>query len=138
MTVTKTLEILNGAWSILSLCLLVFLAVYFIGQWRAERLNWKSWWSLPLGMAVAISMFIQNTGGFGSRATVWWWRHFQPNAPLSTLNIYSLILFAAIANIGALMVIRVFSRPRFGDGPWLASALLTTGYVIYALVTLPN
>ncbi len=133
MTIHKTLEILNGAWSILSLCLLVFLVVYFIGQWRAENLNWKSWASLPLGMAVALSMFVQNAGGFGSRLTVWSWRHFRPGEALSTTDLYLLIIFAAIANVGALMVIRIFSRPRFGDGPWLASFLIAVIYILFAV-----
>lgn len=137
MTVEKTLEILNGAWSILSLCLLIFLIVYFIGQWRAENLNWKSLVALPLGMMVALSLFIQNSGAFASRATVWWWRHFSPGAPLSTINIYALIAAAAVANIGALMVIRVFSRPRFGDGPWLASLAVTVVYVAFAVWVQP-
>jgi hypothetical protein len=134
MTIEKTLEILNGAWSILSLCLLVFLLVYFIGQWRAERLTWKNILALPLGMMVAVSLFVQNSGGFASRATVWWWRHFQGGQPLSSLNIYILTASAAVANIGALMVIRVFSRPRFGDGPWLFSLGLTLCYVGWALI----
>lgn len=136
MTVEKVLEILNGAWAILAFCLLAFLAVYFVGQWRAESLTWRKLLALPLGMMVALSLFIQNTGGFVSRATVWWWRHFQGGEPLSSLNIYALMVSATIANIGALMVIRVFSRPRFGDGPWLFSLGLALIYVLYALITL--
>lgn len=134
MTIEYLLEILSGAWSILLLCFMVFLIVYLIGQWRENKLTWKDLWALPLGMAVAFAMLVQSAGSFSSRATVWFWRHFQGGQPLSDLNIQALAISAFVAAIGILMMIRVFSRPRYGELPWIVSAAITAIYVLMAVM----
>ena len=134
MDIEYVLEILSGAWSILLMCFLVFLCVYMLGQWRTNKLTWRNIFALPLGMVVAFALAVQTGGSFSSRATVWYWRRFHDGEPLSALSVKSLAISAFVASLGILLMIRAFSRPRYGELPWILSAALTISYVALSLV----
>lgn len=134
MTIEYVLEILSGCWSILSICFLVFLISYLVGQYRENKLTANDLWSLPLGMVVAVSLVVQNFGSLTSRLTIWIWRHFYTGTPLSMVELYALALSAFVAGIGTLMLIRVFSKPRYGDFPWIFSAAITAAYILGSIM----
>jgi hypothetical protein len=133
MTIEYILEVLSGSWSILSLCFLIFLVVYLVGQYRDNELTYRDLWGLPLGMVVAIALIVQNTGSFASRVTVWAWRHFHGGSSLTSLNLTAMAISAFVAGVGTLMLIRVFSKPRYGDLPWMLLAAITAVYIVTAV-----
>lgn len=131
MSVNTLLEVTNGVWTILTFCALVVLTIYLVDGWRRNELNWRDLVSLPLAMALALSMHIQNAGTFISRGTIWFWRATtHGKIPLNDTYQVMLIIGAAVAAAGILLSIRLLSRPRFGDMPWMLSAGLVVLYVV--------
>lgn len=126
------LEQLNGATSILTFCLLVFLTFY-LWDW----LDYKSTTplhailiGLPPAIALAAILYIDKIGTLMTRATAWVWRMTTGGTvPFGAIETGFLIGGGAVTTVSTLLMINLLTRPRFGPWPWRASALLVGGYV---------
>lgn len=129
----KLLEIVNGNLAILRFEFLIFLAVYL--YMAADEMKPRDWFvALPLGMAVAVSMFFNNAGELGRNVVVWTWRVSTGGVvPLTDFQLGMLTAFASVAALGLLLMIRIFSRPFFGNFPWVFCAITVIGYTLYAV-----
>lgn len=53
--------------------------------------------------------------------------------PLNDFQLGMLAGFACVAGLGLLLMIRIFSRPFFGNFPWVFCSLTVIGYTLYAV-----
>lgn len=127
-------ETVNGAWTILTAFFVVFLLVHFKMEWNWRGLGWRSWPHLPLGLRVAIALFVTSLGTVISRIGAWHWRHAGGHMPVSDLDAGLLLSGALIAAVGILCQIRVFTSPYLGHWPWIMSAVIVVAYVAAAFV----
>ncbi len=125
-----TLEVINGAVSILIFFLLVWIAFHLFDR----RRFFKSWWALALGipggLSLAFYLGVEQSGTLLTRVVVWVWRMTGGSVPFSSVQNGLLILGAVSTGLGILLIIRLLSRPRFGDWPWLTAFFVSIGYVI--------
>lgn len=126
------LEQVNAAASLLTISLLIFLTFY-LWDWlvykgrtplRAILVG------LPPAIALAAILYLEKIGTLLTRSVVWVWRAFRGGAvPFTGGEVFFLLSGAVITSIALLLTIRLLTRPRFGDWPWLASASVTCLYL---------
>jgi hypothetical protein len=134
----ETIERVNASWVVLDLCLVAFLSYYLwttrndggSGRWSFLGMLFK--WNnpqVPLHVQAAVAILVFHTGDVGVKALVWWVRHQVnqgdgvPPAVLFPISV-GLALFAVVAGVGVLCMLRIFSAPWLGRWVWLASGLL--------------
>jgi hypothetical protein len=127
------LEQVNGVASILTFCLLVFLTFY-LWDWLIYKHTsvWKALWvGLPPAIALAGVMYLEKMGTLMTRAVVWAWRMMSDGKiPFSGMEMFFLLLGALTTSAALLLMIRLLSRPRFGELPWVISLILAVGFVV--------
>lgn len=124
-------EIVNGAWTILSTYFVIWLVVHLRMEGRQRGIEGLGWLSLPLGMQVAVSLLVSDFGTALSRAVAWQWRLTTGGkVPLTHAETIFLVLGAAIAAVGILCQIRVFTRAYLGNWPWITVGLVTAAYIL--------
>lgn len=137
------MEMLNGVWAILNLCLLVWFTYYIVAQVQAlDRFSWfsvgRSWWKvgLPGHINAAIAIYVYHFGDLITRSSIWIWRHEQnmgfTDYPLA---IGPVLLGSLIAAFGLLCKIRVFTYYRLGNRAWHISLVLALSIVFIAWMT---
>lgn len=123
--VNVLLETINGGLSILIAASLLFLLFYIIDH----RRNYLKG-SPSLGMTLAIPMAIIKLGLLISFSSRWYWRfEFFGNWFPGYIKIM-LITGSMISSIGFIWLLRILSRPRFGDGPWLTICAIFSLYLV--------
>lgn len=128
-------EVVNGNLAILRLEFLVFLAIYLWKHTATNKLTWRDWFfALPLGVAVALSLFANDLGEFGRSFFIWMWRFSHPTTPFSDFSLGLISAFSGMAAIGLLLMIRIFSRPFYGNLPWIVCALVSGIYTVASLL----
>jgi len=129
------LLVLNSNFAIITGFMLITIVLYLVWQARENHLSWKDWAvSLPLGMTVALAMYVENFGQLIVRVTTWIWRWSGATAPFDYVQQRSIGLGSVIGLIGLLMLIRAISKPRFGERIWLTAvvfAAVNTVWTIY-------
>jgi hypothetical protein len=124
------LETTNGAVSLLTAFFLIFLTVYLVQEFRSRDLKWwKIALSLPVGMAVALALYIEKAGALTTRIIIFVWRVHGGNIPFSDVELFLLMFGAMATAIGLLMMMRILSRARYGNWPWLLVSVVTLIYV---------
>ncbi len=131
------LELGNGALAVLSICFMVFVLVYLIRQSRLEHVRASMWFCrLPEGMRVAISLFTISLATFITRVDVWVWRtYYGGKDPFSRVQIGFFMLGVSLACVGYIWAIREYSKPLYGDWPWLASCVAAALFMLGTFVT---
>jgi hypothetical protein len=124
-----TLEVINGSISILTFFLLFFLSVYLASHIRREGFTWKSFFWMSTAASLVVTLFIEKTGTLATRTVTWIWRSRGGNLPFTSIENFFLVIGAVLTVIGLIMMIRVLSRPRFGNWPWMVSTIVALGYV---------
>jgi len=124
-----TLEVINGSVSILTFFLLFFLSVYLTSTIRREGFTWKSFFWVSTAASLVVALFIEKTGTLATRTVTWIWRARGGNLPFTEAQDFFLVLGAFFTAIGLIMMIRVLSRPRFGNWPWMVSTIVALDYV---------
>jgi hypothetical protein len=124
-----TLEIINGSISILTFFLLFFLSVYLVSHIRREGFTWKTFLWMSTAASLVVALFIEKTGTLATRTVTWAWRSRGGNLPFTSIEDFFLIVGAILTVIGLIMMIRVLSRPRFGNWPWMVSTIVALDYV---------
>jgi hypothetical protein len=127
-----TLKVINGAITLLTISLLIFMTFYIVNAFKRRRLSWRNlWFGLPISVSLAFIIYIDKLGALITRLVVWTWRNKGgDSSPFNTPETWWLFIGALVTGLGMLLMIRLLSRPRFGDWPWLASAAITTLYVV--------
>lgn len=127
------LEQINGAASLLTFSLLLFLSFY-LWDWLAykHRTPWSAMLvGLPPAIALAAILYMEKIGTLMTRVVVWSWRTFREgNIPFNDVETGFLIGGAAITSMGLLLMIRLLTLPRFGNRAWVASAAITAAYLL--------
>lgn len=124
-----TLEVINGSVSILTFFLLFFLSVYLASNIQREGFTWKSFFWMSTAVSLVTALFIEKTGTLASRTVVWIWRTQGGTLPFTKIEDFFLVIGALLTAIGLIMMIRVLSRPRFGNWPWMVSTIVALDYV---------
>lgn len=126
-----TLELLNGSAVILGTFLLVWLSFYIIDRYREEQMTM---WSILCGVSgsisLAIYLYIEQTGIILTRAVIWNWRVAGARYPLSHIQDLFFAFGGFLISLGILLIIRLLSRPRFGEWPWVVAAITTFSYIV--------
>jgi hypothetical protein len=124
------LETTNGAVSLLTAFFLIFLTVYLIQEFRARKLTWRKMAAaLPVGIAVALALYIEKVGALTTRIIIFIWRVHGGDIPFSDIELGLLSFGAEATAVGLLMMMRILSRARYGDWPWIVVSLITLVYV---------
>lgn len=132
MTTNRVLELINGSLSILSLELMAICILYCWWQSRMLKMRPRDWLVLPIGMALALSMAVRDSGDFTRYITIWWWRFWaKGTVSLGEAQLMLLIVGGSIAAVGMLLMIYVLTREWFA---WRVLALCA-GIVGAYLVT---
>lgn len=120
------LTIINGAWTI---SLGAFIA-FLVHHLYEEGVSLRDWFfNAPVGQQVAVAILVADLGNWIVRTAVWVWRETgQPDVP--NWLVVCIIIGALIGSVGIFCKLRVFSVPRFGQGPWLATLLVTAAFII--------
>lgn len=124
------LEVINGTWAILNLCVVVIFAAYIIHEVR--RVGWwRGYWALSAAVAILVS----NLGEGLFRGWVWTWRHqINHGIDAAWMSVHPIVvIFAALAMIGSLCKIRVFAPAWIGHWGWIGSALIAVLAAIAAV-----
>lgn len=127
-TLNFTLEVINGSISILTYFVLLFLGYYLITELGLKRFTWKNLFIISTAIGLAFSLFIEQLGSFLTRMIIWFWRMAGANVPFTPTQNGMLVLGAAITMVGLIMMIRVLSRPRFGEWPWVIATAIVVSY----------
>src|SRR6266404_7586464 len=125
------LEIINGAWAILSLELLLVCAVYLSHEIRTRGFSRKKWTS---GMRVAVSIATVSLGVCTTRTMIFVWRHVYGGESFSNSQIIVVIIGAIIGAIGLICSIRELSLPLYGRMPWIIAMIFSTMFVLTEIV----
>lgn len=130
------LEQINGAAALLTFCLLVFLTFY-LWDWLKYKHTTPLralLTGLPPAIALAAIIYLETFGTLVTRATVWSWRlSTRGTAPFTHAETGFLLLGAAVTSIAILLMIRLLTRSRFGNWPWMVSASIASGYALASL-----
>lgn len=125
------LETLNGATSILLAVAIIFLSFYLLDQRRLQSLKWWEMIVTPSpGIALALPMVVIKLGLLLTRGSLWIWRQFSDGGAMPMWQRDLALTGAVLTSIGLLWLLRVMSRARFGDWPWIISAMLVMIYVV--------
>jgi hypothetical protein len=126
------LELLNGTTTLLSFFLLIWLSFYLYERYH-ER-DGVTLWSMFFGISGAVSLalylYIEELGLFLTRLVVWVWRMDGAEHPFTDTQNIVFITGGFLFSLAILLMIRVLSRPRFGEWPWFMAGLITTVYVV--------
>ncbi|WFU42579.1 hypothetical protein QA640_08985 [Bradyrhizobium sp. CB82] len=123
------LETVNGTIVILLATALAFLSLYIVQQKQALKLAWwKCLTDPPPGIALALPMAAIKAGLVLTRGTLWAWREFG-GEQMTGWQLDLVLTGTAVTALGALSLVRVLSRARFGDWPWIISAMLVVIYI---------
>lgn len=126
------LEQVNAAASLLTFSLLIFLTFYL---WDWLKYKGSTPWrallvGLPPAIALAAILYLEKIGTITTRTVVWVWRALRGGAvPFSNIEMFFLLAGALLTSFAMLLMIRLLTKPRFGDWPWLASASVTCIYL---------
>jgi hypothetical protein len=123
------LETINGTALILAVVLLLFLSFYLASELRRRDLSWHDLFDYPAGMSFALSIAVTNCGVVITRSNLWSWRRLGTGEQMSPWQIDIHLLGTAMTSLGMLWMIRVLSRARFGEWPWITSGGLALIYV---------
>lgn len=139
------LEIQNGIWVVLDICLLAWFSYYIYAQmkeldkgsikWSDTVHNWLHG-GLPPPISAAVAIYVFTVGDAIGRGHIWAWRHFQNDGHASfQLTLWPMMLAATISIIGLLCKIRVFTIYRLGNIAWISSLILAVVLVFIGWIT---
>jgi hypothetical protein len=129
-SIDKVLELANGEWVIVCLCLLAFLIYYLLHVGRAYKLlTVRRVIRLPMGMRLAIGIAVVCVGMISRSAPIWYDR-FTHDGVLTSISMMekALLIGTAISITGFCCIMRVVTRPMLGNWPWMLTLALMTGY----------
>ena len=127
------LEITNGVVSILVLCLLVWLFEHLRTEFRQRGLTWKmALFGMP-SVAIVAALMLEKSGTAISRIVIFFWRFGGGSFQFTRTQNSLLIVGSLITASGLLWIIAILSRPRYGEWPWRASAVLAASYALLAV-----
>lgn len=124
-----TLELINGSIAILSFFLLFFLTTYLVSDIKREGFSFKTFFWMSTAASLVVSLFIEKTGTFATRTVIWLWRTNGGGVVFDQTQDFFLIFGSLLTTAGLVMMIRVLSRPRFGNWPWMVSTIVAIDYV---------
>lgn len=134
------LETVNGVVLILSFTLLIVLTGYIVAKFREQKVPvHQVLMSVPAAhtvLALALALYLDKLGVLMTRMAVWTWRRFGDGlvgGPMNDAQIYLLMIGTPLSAIGLLWLVRILSRPRYGDWPWMVSSALATIYLVAAV-----
>ncbi|MCK1670325.1 hypothetical protein [Bradyrhizobium sp. 150] len=126
------LEMINGSGAILLAIVLAFFTMYLVEQRRFRKLSWReTFFKPPPGVALLMPMMAIKVGLLLSRGSLWIWRQFGNGGHMPAWQMDLTLAGTAITSIGLLWLLRVISRARFGEWPWIASASVVLIYVVF-------
>jgi hypothetical protein len=129
-----TLEVVNGSISILSFFLLFFLGIYLIYDIRREGFSVKIFFLMSTAVSLVVALFVEKLGTLTTRTVVWAWRAQGGAVPFTKVEDFFLILGAVFSATGIVMMVRVLSRPRFGDWPWMTASVVMLSYATVEMI----
>ncbi len=141
MNVNVLFEIVNGAWAIGLTFFIIFL-IHYLFENRIDRdMTFWQWVSgahqspSVIAAQVAVALLISDTGNWIVRGSVWIWRETTGGAgTIPPAFIWPIMIGGSIGAIGILCKLRVFSRQRFGNWPWLTCGCTLVLFVAYKLL----
>ncbi len=126
------LEVINGAWAILSLGLFIVCAFYLHHEFRARGFKRKKWTS---GMRVASSIATLSLGIAITRSVIFIWRHVYRGDEFSAPQNGLLVVGAGIGALGFVCAIRELSQPLYGRMPWIIAITLAAIFVVMEMAS---
>lgn len=133
-TLNFTLEVINGSISVLTYFVLIFLGYYLVSGFGRHQFTWKNLFIISTAIGLAFSLFIEKMGTFLTRTIIWLWRVAGAQVPFTVAQNVVLIVGALLTMMGLLMMIRVLSRPRFGNWPWATAAIIVATYDVVSVI----
>jgi hypothetical protein len=136
-----TLEVANGASAIVMLYFVVYLAIHIVRTHEIRNLTFRKWFhDRPLGIEVAMALMITTVGWSARSIMIWYWRltgtdHGNFITPSPDAGSWLLLGATLIIILGYLCKIRVFSRPVYGNGPWIMALASVLAYLAFAIIT---
>ena len=129
------LEQVNGSVWLLTLFFLCWCS-HYIWQYVVYRgMGWRAVFiGLPPAVGLVFIFYVEKVGTLLTRAVIWlgW-----PNITVGSLtSAQSIILFtgSGMTGVGLVLLIRMLSRPQFGEWPWMASVGVSGAYVLISSI----
>lgn len=130
-TLSFILELLNGTSSILVFFLLVWLSFHLYDRHSEDGIGIvASVLGMAGGVSLALYLYVEQAGLFLTRAVVFNWRINGAMYPFTFSQNIIFGLGAFMVSSGILLMIRLLSRPRFGEWPWVMTAAVTSLFVV--------
>jgi len=128
------LQITNGTVIIQVASVLAVLIFYVFDQKQLRGMTWRQCIADPsAGIALALPLIGVNCGILITRGSVYTWRHMGGAAPLGQSQRVLVLIGTIITALALLWLVRVLSRARFGEWPWIATGSAALAYVAYSL-----
>lgn len=129
----RVFEVLNGVQVLLIFFFIIFLMSYLIAAANRDELTFYTWAkSVPLKYQVAISLLVAHIGYGAIRLAAWLWR-FNGAGEFTMFETHLLTGGILLSTVGVLCMIRVFTKPFYGNWPWLLAAVSSILYLALAV-----
>lgn len=117
------LELLNGSWTIILLWVTVFLVDHLKHAYVRHDLRLRDLlFALPESMQLGFAVLVLTICSEIVRGTVWYWRlSTGGTAAFTPIQNVALALGGIVGTVGFLCVLRLTSRDRHGNWPWIAA-----------------
>lgn len=132
-----TLEVMNGSTVILGLFLMMWLFFHLYDMvYVRQEAGWSSvFFGIAGGISLASYILFEQIGETLTRFLIWLWRVHGAKLPFNQVEDIAFSFGGFFVAVGVLLMIRLLSRPRFGEGPWLAAGISTIAYVVIRTIT---
>jgi hypothetical protein len=126
------LEVVNGSTVILGCFLIAWLVFHLYDMiiHRGEVSIKSMMFGVAGGASLAGYLLIEQVGIVLNRLMIWIWRMMGASEPFTDFQDIIFALGAFLIGVGILLMIRLLSRPRFGETPWVVAATFTLLYTI--------
>ena len=126
------LEQINASTSLLIFFFLCWSSWYLWEFFAYRGYSWRTIFvGLPPAIGLLLILFFEKIGTLMTRATIWAWRAGTGGTlPFTDTQTAFLLAGATFTAIGILFLIRVLSRPRLGEWPWMGAGIIAGGWVL--------
>lgn len=130
INVNSLLELTNGAWSVLGAFLLFALIRYLLIEHKTRHLSQRDWLAgLPISMQLAVGILVVIAGLTLNSFVLSIWRATTGGGPLQVPYATMVGIGRGVVCLGMLCLIRVITRPHYGNRIWMASTAAVFIYI---------
>lgn len=123
-------EVINNGLAVINFCIALTIIAHLYGEWRTRGVR-RGYHRLGNRAALAMLIYIVGETIIRAWAGVLLWHYAEGRNAIEVEAKYPVALFgAAIALVGAVCMMRIFSRASWGNRVWIGSVVLAAVVVV--------